>query len=54
MSRYLDNANCFNATLLAEVFIGKEDCKDEDEESDYFDAAAVVSEWAVKTFNLNE
>lgn len=51
LDRYLDNARCFNATLLAEDFINDDEPAEEDE---YFDAAVQVSEYAVKTYNLNE
>jgi hypothetical protein len=51
LNRYLDSSRCFNATLLAEDLINKDESTEEDE---YFDAAVHVSEWAVKAYNLNE
>jgi hypothetical protein len=51
LSRYLDSARCFNATLLAEDFINEDEPAEEDE---YFDAAIEVQEYAVKTYDLNE
>lgn len=55
LDHYLDESRCFNATLLAEVFLGEDDVDvGAEAEQDYFDAAAEVAEWAVKEYNLNE
>lgn len=51
LSQYLDSANVFNCTALAEHFIAIDEPEDEDE---YFDTAVEVANWATKTYNLNE
>lgn len=51
---YLDDSRCFNATGLAETFLGYDDIDvNSRNEEFYFDAAGEVAEWATKKFGLN-